>query len=65
MEFNKDNTIKELNTLIKLIKEDKVRSISYNALNKYYPDLNSPVVLSGIVNPKLRLIEIALYIEFK
>lgn len=65
MEFNKDNAIKELTALIKLIEQDKVKSISYNALNKWYPDLNSPVVLSEIVEPKIRLIEVTLNIEFK
>jgi hypothetical protein len=65
MEFNKNNAIKELTALISLIKQDKVKSISYSAVNKWYPDLNSPVVLSEIVKPKVRLIEITLNVEFK
>ena len=65
MTFNKDNAIKELTSLIELIKKDEVKSISYNALNTWYPPVNSPIVLEGIVDPKLRLIEITLNVEFR
>lgn len=63
--FEKDVAIKELEKLIKLIKEDKVSGLSSSSVRKYFPELNSPVVLEGVVKPKLQSIEMTLYIGFK
>ena len=62
--FEKNVVIKELEKLIKLIKEDKVSVLSSSLVCKYFPELNSPVVLEG-VEPKLQSIEMTLYIGFK
>lgn len=63
--MNKEKIIRDLENLIELIKEDKVTSIKSVGLNYYFPELSSPVVQSGRINPECYKQEITFYIGYK
>ncbi len=62
---NKERIVKELENLIKLIKEDKVLDVNSSSLRYYFPELGSIAVQTGEADPKCVRQDITFYIAYK